>query len=88
MELTHRWLDRCFKRFDDTPDKYGYTQNLFPIVQGVHFKDLRTASCEFVASKNATGNAIGGLSVGEPMEMMYEFTNCAAIIYRYKNRVI
>ncbi|WP_290792473.1 tRNA guanosine(34) transglycosylase Tgt [Flavihumibacter sp. UBA7668] len=72
MELTHRWLDRCFKRLDDTPDKYGYTQNLFPIVQGSTYKDLRQASCEYVASKGATGNAIGGLSVGEPEEMMYE----------------
>jgi len=74
MELTHRWLDRCFERFNSTPDKYGYTQNLFPIVQGSTYKDLRTASCEYIASKNATGNAIGGLSVGEPIEMMYEFT--------------
>ena len=74
MELTHRWLDRCFKRLEETPDKYGYTQNLFPIVQGSTFKDLRQASSEFAASHNATGNAIGGLSVGEPEEMMYEFT--------------
>jgi len=72
MELTHRWLDRCFKRFDHTPDRYGYTQNLFPIVQGSVYKDLRVTSAEFIASKNATGNAIGGLSVGEPVEMMYE----------------
>lgn len=72
MELTHRWLDRCFKRLHETPDKYGYTQNLFPIVQGSTYKDLRQASCEYVASKGATGNAIGGLSVGEPEEMMYE----------------
>lgn len=74
MELTHRWLDRCFQQFNNTPDKYGYTQNLFPIVQGGTYKDLRTASCQYIASKNATGNAIGGLSVGEPPEMMYEFT--------------
>jgi queuine tRNA-ribosyltransferase len=74
MELTHRWLDRCFDRFNSTADKYGYTQNLFPIVQGSTYKDLRTASCQYIASKEATGNAIGGLSVGEPMEMMYEFT--------------
>jgi queuine tRNA-ribosyltransferase len=73
MELTHRWLDRCFKRFNETPDKYGYTQNLFPIVQGSTYKDLRQASAEYVASQNATGNAIGGLSVGEPEDMMYEF---------------
>ena len=74
MELTHRWLDRCFLHFNNTPDKYGYTQNLFPIVQGGTYKDLRSASCQYIASKNAPGNAIGGLSVGEPMEMMYEFT--------------
>jgi len=74
MELTHRWLDRCIKQFNETPDKYGYTQNLFPIVQGSTYKDLRVASSQFVASKNLTGCAIGGLSVGEPEEMMYEFT--------------
>lgn len=72
MELTHRWLDRCFKRFTETPDKYGYTQNLFPIVQGGIHKDLRKASCDYISSKQATGNAIGGLSVGEPTEAMYE----------------
>jgi len=74
MELTHRWLDRCFARVAETPDKYGYTQNLFPIVQGATYKDLRTASAQYIASKNAAGNAIGGLSVGEPEEEMYEFT--------------
>jgi len=74
MELTHRWLDRCIKHFNETPDKYGYTQNLFPIVQGSTYKDLRTASSQFTASTNLTGCAIGGLSVGEPEEMMYEFT--------------
>lgn len=78
MELTHRWLDRCFTRLDETPDKYGYTQNLFPIVQGSTYKDLRKASCDYISSKNATGNAIGGLSVGEPEEMMYEFTALCA----------
>jgi queuine tRNA-ribosyltransferase len=72
MEMTHRWLDRCFAQFNATSDKYGYTQNLFPIVQGGTFKDLRQQSCEYVASKNATGNAIGGLSVGEPEPVMYE----------------
>ena len=74
MELTHRWLDRCIKRLADTPDRYGYSQNLFPIVQGSTYKDLRKISCEYIASKEAAGNAIGGLSVGEPEEMMYEFT--------------
>jgi len=74
MELTHRWLNRCIARLAETPDKYGYTQNLFPIVQGSTYKDLRKASAEFIASRNAVGNAIGGLSVGEPEDMMYEFT--------------
>jgi queuine tRNA-ribosyltransferase len=74
LDLTHRWLDRCFKRLDETPDKYGYSQNLFPIVQGSTFGDLRKESCAYISSKNAVGNAIGGLSVGEPEEMMYELT--------------
>jgi len=73
MELTHRWLDRCFKQFSETEPLYGYNQNLFPIVQGGTEKDLRKASCEYIASKNAVGNAIGGLSVGEPVPMIYEF---------------
>lgn len=72
MGLTHRWLDRCLKRFHETEPKYGYNQSLFPIVQGCTFKDLRQQSAEFVASKNADGNAIGGLAVGEPAEVMYE----------------
>ncbi|MEO6611940.1 MAG: tRNA guanosine(34) transglycosylase Tgt [Chitinophagaceae bacterium] len=72
LDLTHRWLDRCFDRFNTTEPKYGYTQNLFPIVQGGTFKELRKQSCEYVASKEATGNAIGGLSVGEPEPVMYE----------------
>lgn len=74
MHLTHGWLDRCFTRFNETEGKYGYSQNLFPIAQGGTYKDLRIASCEYIASKNATGNAIGGLSVGEPEEDMYELT--------------
>lgn len=89
MELTHRWLERCCKRFEETPDRYGYTQNLFPILQGSIYKDLRTASAEFIASKNATGNAIGGLSVGEPIEMMYEFTeHCCDILPAQKPRYL
>lgn len=72
LQLTNRWLDRCVSRFAETEDKYGYTQNLFPIVQGGIHHDLRKQSCEFVSSKEATGNAIGGLSVGEPTEKMYE----------------
>ena len=72
MHLTHRWLDRCFEQFNATSNRYGYAQNLFPIVQGSTFADLRKQSCEFASSKNATGNAIGGLSVGEPDDMLYE----------------
>jgi queuine tRNA-ribosyltransferase len=74
MHLTHRWLDRCFERFNNTPDPYGYSQNLFPIVQGGIFEDLRRQSCEYVAGRQAAGNAIGGLSVGEPEEELYSMT--------------
>lgn len=73
MDLTHRWLDRCLKRLSEAGPKYGYEQTLFPIVQGGTFADLRKASCEFIGSKDAVGNAIGGLSVGEPVEMIYEY---------------
>lgn len=72
MGLTHRWLDRCIRRFNETEPKYGYRQSLFPIVQGCTYKDLRIQSAEFVVSKEADGNAIGGLAVGEPAEVMYE----------------
>ena len=72
LTLTHHWLDRCIQRFNDTEPRYGYHQALFPIVQGCTFRDLRTESAEFIASKNAEGNAIGGLAVGEPAEVMYE----------------
>ena len=89
MELTHRWLDRCFKRLEETPDKYGYSQNLFPIVQGSTFKDLRTASSQYIADKNAVGNAIGGLSVGEPEEIMYEFAElCCDVLPVSKPRYL
>lgn len=89
MELTHRWLDRCINHFNNTPDKYGYTQNLFPIVQGSTYKDLRTESAHYIASKNATGNAIGGLSVGEPTEVMYEYTAlCCDILPEQKPRYL
>jgi len=74
MDLTHVWLDKCVNRLAETPDLYGYTQNLFPIVQGGMYKDLRKASCDYISSKNAVGNAIGGLSVGETEAEMYEFT--------------
>lgn len=72
MERTHRWLDRCIARLDETEPKYGYEQQLFPIVQGCVYPDLRRISAEFIASKNCAGNAIGGLAVGEPAEKMYE----------------
>ncbi len=72
MDLTHRWLDRCIHRFNETENIYGYTQNLFPIVQGGVYHDLRKNSCDYIASKAAPGNAIGGLSVGEPAAIMYE----------------
>jgi queuine tRNA-ribosyltransferase len=74
MEMTHRWLKRCTERFDSTEGKYGYNQTLFPIVQGSVYKDLRKQSAEFIAEQCREGNAIGGLSVGEPAEMMYEMT--------------
>ena len=72
LTLTHHWLDRCIQRFNETEPLYGYHQSLFPIVQGCTYRDLRTESAEFVASKEAEGNAIGGLAVGEPAEVMYE----------------
>ena len=72
MELTHRWLVRCVRGLADSEPKYGYEQTLFPIVQGSTYKDLRKASAEFAAAMECEGNAIGGLSVGEPEEMMYE----------------
>jgi queuine tRNA-ribosyltransferase len=74
MAMTHRWLKRCCARFDSTESKYGYSQTLFPIVQGSVYKDLRERSAEFIASQNREGNAIGGLSVGEPAEDMYAMT--------------
>lgn len=75
LKITHQWLDRCVQRFGETAGKYGYTQSLFPIVQGSVYKDLRMESAEYISSKSAEGNAIGGLSVGEPHEMMYEMTD-------------
>ncbi len=89
MELTHHWLDRCMERFAATPDKYGYTQNLFPIVQGSTYPDLRKESASYIASRQATGNAIGGLSVGEPEEMMYEYCSmCCEILPTDKPRYL
>lgn len=75
MHRTHRWLDRSIQQFENTSPLYGFNQSLFPIVQGSIYKDLRSQSAEYIASKDsATGNAIGGLSVGEPHELMYEMT--------------
>ena len=80
LGLTHRWLDRCIKRFNETEPKYGYRQALFPIVQGSVYKDLRMQSAEYIASRNCFGNAIGGLSVGEPAEEMYAMTEVVTAI--------
>ena len=72
LQLTQRWLDRCIKRFNETEPLYGYEQTLFPIVQGCTYKDLRIEAAKYIADKGADGNAIGGLAVGEPTEVMYE----------------
>ena len=89
MERTHRWLDRCFERFNATEPKYGYEQALFPIVQGCVYRDLREQSAEYIASKNADGNAIGGLAVGEPTEKMYEMIELVnAILPKDKPRYL
>ena len=72
LMMTQRWLDRCIKRLDETKPLYGYHQSLFPIVQGCKYRDLRSEAAKFVADKGADGNAIGGLAVGEPTEVMYE----------------
>ena len=74
MHMTHRWLERCLKHLEITPFKYDYKQTFFPIVQGSTYKDLRMQSAEYIAGVNAEGNAIGGLSVGEPAEEMYAMT--------------
>jgi queuine tRNA-ribosyltransferase len=89
LGLTHRWLDRCIKRLNETEPLYGYSQSLFPIVQGCTFRDLRIQSAEFVASKEADGNAIGGLAVGEPTEVMYEMIEVVnAILPKDKPRYL
>tara|TARA_R110002074_G_scaffold382825_1_gene562697 strand:- start:9770 stop:10999 length:1230 start_codon:yes stop_codon:yes gene_type:complete len=80
MHMTHRWLDRCISHLEKLPLKYGYNQTFFPIVQGSTFKDLRKQSAEYIASVGADGNAIGGLSVGEPAEEMYEMTEVVTAI--------
>lgn len=80
MHMTHRWLDRCINHLETLPFKYGYSQAFFPIVQGSTYKDLRAQSAEFIASRNQVGNAIGGLSVGEPAEEMYAMTEVVTAI--------
>lgn len=74
MHMTHRWLERCLEHLKKTPFKYDYSQTFFPIVQGSTYKDLRIQSAEYIANAGAEGNAIGGLSVGEPAEEMYAMT--------------
>ena len=83
MQMTHRWLDRCCDRVDNTDPIYGHHQALFPIVQGSTYKDLRKKSAEYIAAKGREGNAIGGLSVGEPAEMMYEMTDLVTRLLPY-----
>jgi queuine tRNA-ribosyltransferase len=78
--MTHRWLDRCINHLEKIPYKYGHIQTFFPIVQGSTFKDLRIQSAEYIANAGAEGNAIGGLSVGEPVEDMYEMTEVVCTI--------
>lgn len=89
MDMTHAWLNRCCEHFDNTDNLYGYPQTLFPIVQGSTYKDLREESSEYIASLNRDGNAIGGLSVGEPAEIMYEITgNVCNILPKDKPRYL
>jgi queuine tRNA-ribosyltransferase len=89
MHMTHRWLDRCFNRINETDPLYGYDQTLFPIIQGSTYEDLRNESAEYIASKNADGNAIGGLSVGEPAEEMYKHAaGACAILPKDKPRYL
>ncbi|WP_136479796.1 tRNA guanosine(34) transglycosylase Tgt [Cognatitamlana onchidii] len=80
MHMTHRWLDRCINHLEKTPFKYNYSQAFFPIVQGSTYKDLRKQSAEYIANSGAVGNAIGGLSVGEPAEEMYAMTDVVCSI--------
>jgi queuine tRNA-ribosyltransferase len=80
MKMTHRWLDRCINHLEKVPTKYGYDQTFFPIVQGSTYKDLRQQSAEYIANAGQQGNAIGGLSVGEPAEEMYAMTEVVTAI--------
>ena len=89
LGLTHRWLKRCVDRFNETENVYNYSQALFPIVQGSTYKDLRKQSCEYIASFECEGNAIGGLAVGEPAEVMYELTDlCCSLLPKNKPRYL
>ena len=89
MHMTHRWLDRCIDRFNSTDPKYGHEQALFPIVQGSTFPELRQRSAEYIAKKGMPGNAIGGLSVGEPEEEMYAMAElCCAILPKERPRYL
>jgi queuine tRNA-ribosyltransferase len=89
MHMTHRWLNRCFNRIHETDPLYGYEQTLFPIIQGSTYEDLRDESAEYIARKNADGNAIGGLSVGEPAEEMYKHAaGACAILPKDKPRYL
>ena len=89
MHMTHRWLDRCFNRIHETDPLYGYEQTIFPIIQGSTYEDLRNESAEYIARKNADGNAIGGLSVGEPAEEMYKHAaGACAILPKDKPRYL
>ncbi len=89
MEITHGWLERCVTHFNRTDNRYGHSQTLFPIVQGSVYKDLRKKSAEFIASMDCEGNAIGGVSVGEPTEIMYEMAEiCCNILPEHKPRYL
>ena len=89
MELTHRWQDRCWKRFNETEPLYGYNQALFPIVQGCKYAELRKISATYTAEKDAVGYAIGGLAVGEPTDVMYEMVEVVnAILPQNKPRYL
>ena len=89
LDMTHRWLDRCIERFDQTPPKYGYNQTLAPIVQGSVYKDLRIKSAEYIAQTDREINAIGGLSVGEPKAFLYDMTAvCCDVLPTQKPRYL
>ena len=89
MHMTHRWLDRCFDRLDQVEPLYGYNQTLFPIIQGSTYEDLRNESAEYIASKNADGNAIGALVLVNPTEEMYKHAaGACAILPKDKPRYL